>query len=101
MSKIYDIDYFIAKFSAIPDELWCIGEFTNTHNPEQHCAYGHCGCTPNNEDNEESDALARLFRDHDLNVASVNDADGSRLAGDFRNIPTPKARILAALESFK
>jgi hypothetical protein len=97
----YTVDYFITKFSAIPDDQWFVGEFQNPVVPSQQCAYGHCGCTPTEQENAEANILDRLFRDHDLNVACVNDGDDSKMAGDFNHLPTPKARILAALESFK
>lgn len=96
----FDLDYFITKFSAIPEDQWAIGEFTDTHNPVAHCAFGHCGCSVNNDSTDEGDTLDRLFRDHGLLVTAVNDADGSGKAGPFHQL-TPKARILAALESFK
>lgn len=100
MSK-YTVQHFIDKFSAIPDELWCIGEFTNTDNPAQHCAYGHLGCRPDDDECEEANALDRLFRDHKLLVTAVNDDDGTKWTRLQFKQPTPKARILAALESFK
>lgn len=92
----YTVQYFIDKFTAIPEELWFEEEFTNPANPEQHCAYGHCGCNPESQENMEANSLDRLFRDHDLNVALVNDG----MSALFQQ-PTPKARILAALETFK
>lgn len=97
----FDIDYYLTKFAAIPDDQWCIGEFTASTGEEAHCAFGHCGCTANNDSTEEGDTLDRLFRDHGLLVTAVNDADGTKWAGPFRDLPTPKARMLAALESFK
>lgn len=93
----YSIQYFIDRFSAIPEEHWLEGHFTSETDPTQHCAYGHCGCTPDCQENLEANTLDRLFRDHKLNVAEVNDA----VEPTFRYLPTPKQRILAALESFK
>ena len=99
-NETYTVQYYLDKFRPIPDQLWCIGEFTQTGNPVAHCAYGHCGCTDQCQENEEANALERLFIHHGLKVDSVNDGDGSRYAGPWRDIPTPKGRILAALESF-
>lgn len=96
---IFDKAYFIRKFTLIPDEFWTIGEFSETNHPEKHCAFGWCGCTADNDETEEANALDRLFRNNNLLVTAVNDADGSGHAGIFTQ-PTPKARILAALESF-
>ncbi len=95
----YTREYYIERFSAIPDHLWFVGEFTNPKEPSQHCAYGHLGCEVDNDANEESNTLDRMFRDQGLLVTSVNDGDGSKQAGKFKKT-TPKARILAALESF-
>jgi hypothetical protein len=40
---MYDVDYFIKKFQAIPEDLWIAGGlFTYMHRPES-CALGHCG----------------------------------------------------------
>lgn len=97
----YDIDYFLQKFEAIDEDLWTVGWFTDERNPEAHCAFGHCGCTPANDETEEANALDRLFRAHGLRVTAVNDADESGNAGRFKQLDSPKARILAALESFK
>ncbi len=97
----YDTQYFIDKFSAIPEELWITGEFQNPDKPCQRCAYGHCGCDDMSDENEEANCLDRLFRDHGLRVPPVNDGEKARDSGEFWKLPTPKARILAALESFK
>ena len=37
---VYDVDYFIAKFEAIPASKWCISAYERDG---KHCALGHCG----------------------------------------------------------
>jgi hypothetical protein len=39
----YDVDYFIAKFKAIPRKLWFTTHFANEMDHSQRCAFGHCG----------------------------------------------------------
>ena len=36
----YNAQHFIDKFTAIPEEKWCIKMFTDEHG--RHCAAGHC-----------------------------------------------------------
>lgn len=89
----YDVDYFIAKFEAIPDERWCVYDYRNG---PQRCARGHCGQT-SFRDTPESTALGELF---DNNIG-----DGPSMVNDGNveeyQQPTPKARILAALHDIK
>lgn len=91
------VDYFIDKFTTIPDSEWCIGWFSDKEG--RHCAYGHCGVEVGNS-TDESRALDRLFRKSDLAlydiIAEIN--DGRR---EEYHQSTPKARILAALEDIK
>ncbi len=82
---------FHKKFAAIPDEQWCIYvlEFDGAR-----CALGHTmGETL--YDTEETKKLRELFggtRDSDR-PAIINNGDSC-----MYKQPTPKARILAALE---
>lgn len=99
---MYTVDYFISKFSAIPDNLWNAGEMIDKHG--RHCAYGHCGVTDgdivNDTMNEEGKALSDLFYKNGLiphlSVIGVNDGNDKRYKQ-----PTPKQRILAALYDIK
>lgn len=113
---IYNVDHFINKFRAIPEEMWLIrsqGEKELIGNMP-HCALGWCrnysgyyGCalefhdetSPENEDG----ALAKLFRDAGIfsygnsqGVAWVNNGDHPSYQQ-----PTPKQRILQALYDIK
>lgn len=90
----YDVDYFIAKFEAIPEELWCTEVLTKG---AQRCALGWCGAYYPDEDDddeendgttEESLALMSLIP----MVGDINDG----LINRYQQ-PTPKQRILAAL----
>jgi hypothetical protein len=82
----YDKAYFIAKFSAIPEELWCSNLYVGER--DTHCALGHCGHNVGNGGTEESAWLEDILP----NVKNINDG---RCTGYQQ--PTPKARILAAL----
>lgn len=101
----FDIDFFISKFSAIPDERWCEADFNNKLG--QSCALGHCGVLRSSElmfDGEtdivavhpsraEGRALWEILR---CNIGSVNNGGNPRYQQ-----PTPRARILAALHDAK
>jgi hypothetical protein len=90
MSTQYTRDYFIAKFEAIPEELWTTGEFKEG---EKCCAFGHCGVNLDCCHNEESEGLIRLMLQlGEFVVTAINDGEHP----DYQQ-PTPKQRILAAL----
>lgn len=106
----YTVDYFIEKFSKIPEELWYDGGLL--HFNGKRCAYGLCGLTPFQEPSKECRALSDIFQkafpqfnkktySHNLSgvVISINDDVGS-LIGLYQQ-PTPKQRILAALYDIK
>lgn len=88
----YDVDYFIKKFSAIPDDKWCTNVTTNDIG--QHCAYGHCGLSGASaiSENHEGDALRDLFRINGFSVTGVNDGY-TKIQGS-----NPKERIINALK---
>lgn len=94
---IFDVDYFIAKFDAIPENLWTIKKYVDDKGCM--CALGHCGARVNEsiqKVTEESLALNLLFTDViNVNVVSVND----RIINVFGG--TPKKRILNALVTIK
>ena len=89
----YDVDYFINKFSAIPEEKWVIN---NAHSKDgkKHCAYGHCGA--NGAAELEGQALAAIAEKNDIQIADINDGDDPKYQQK-----TPKQRILAALYDIK
>ncbi len=79
-------EYFIAKFTAIPDELWCTGRLTDPDG--RHCAFGFCDAEHGARSKEGRALLALFPRD----LAAINDGVIPQYAQ-----PTPRARILAAL----
>lgn len=87
----YDIDYFIRKFEAIPEERWCTGQL---HKGNQSCALGHCGLKGTGTWTEEASVL--WWNILPERVTRIN--DGYYLA---YTQATPKQRILAALEDAK
>ncbi len=90
----YNAQYFIDKFTAIPEDMWCRG---NYELPDGRCcAGGHCGDRSNIPVPPEAEALYSLFWNIQTNVTCVNDG----LDKDYQQ-PTPRARILAALEDIK
>lgn len=122
---IYDVDYFINKFEAIPDDKWCTGQLTSGRvdpiTQEEsilHCAFGHCGLKLEQfasldtiAQNKEAIALQKLFTPYDqMNSGNNISLSGVVLVND--GIPTvrydynklgtdPKSRILAALHLIK
>jgi len=92
----YDIDYFIKKFEAIPEELWTTDLYVDQDDETKRCALGHCGCAEFSERNPEADTLFELFVEAGMRVPRVNDGCDPRFSQ-----PTPKQRILAALKHIK
>lgn len=95
----YDKAHFLAKFSATTDDQWCVGEFESADG--RHCAAGLCGARMNRNVQmvPEADALYNLFGQYPVDGESpncylplINDGRDPRYQQ-----PTPKARILAAL----
>ena len=107
MNAEYTVDHFLAKFEAIPEELWFVGGYFDMDNPEKRCALGHCNQTPHKEDTKESIALEHLFDFAYFTVCSINDGaepDPTWSPRPLKNIlalPTPKQRVLAALRHIK
>lgn len=89
---MYDVNYFIEKFEAIPEEKWCVGDFVVG---DKCCAFGHCGVTKGTLDSPESIALSRIVKDT-RRFIMLNDGDHQL----YRQ-PTPKQRVLAALRDIQ
>jgi hypothetical protein len=94
----YTVDYFIEKFSAIPDDEWYVGDYANLEETRR-CARGHCGKRIFVESPEDN-ALVNLF-EYNVNVigyvvSNINDGKDIRY-----NQPTAKERIVAALWDIK
>jgi hypothetical protein len=92
----YDIDYFINKFEAIPEDRWTTGNYENAQG--QFCALGFCG---ENEDNktEESIALCEFTGFADYSIVNINDEDNGTQS--LKLGKTPKERILNFLKQKK
>lgn len=96
MTPVYNAAYFIAKFEAIPEELWFSGDYRHPENPDCRCVRGHCG-EGFGAYSPELDTLLKLgrafFRSTSVEcVCLVNDGDH-----DSYQQPTPKKRVLAWL----
>lgn len=84
------VDWFLFEFAMIPNEKWCLYEPVQG---DKRCAVGHCGV--------HTTAAIRL-RDLSLKhlkveIADIND-NSDECPPEFRQITTPKARVLKALE---
>lgn len=77
---------FIEFYEGIPENKWCIGEYTNPFG--QHCAYGHLGTDDYNILPVES-KLGKFAQ----GLMTVNDNINS-----YYKQPTPKQRVLAYLK---
>lgn len=99
MEKQFTVDYFINKFSAIPEDEWIIGK---TNNGNKMCALGFCqareiGGVVRLDDYPEALSLYRMFNKAlGVPVFEINDGRDGR----YRQ-PHPKQRILAALYDIK
>ena len=95
----FDLDYFIAKFEAIPDEKWCRGSLLNQEG--QSCALGHCGVgadvmsTEDTNWTDEGRALQALTNER---IWMVNDSFCSSY-NEYGQ--TPKERVINYLKELK
>lgn len=90
----YDVDYFIRKFEAIPEEKWCVGAYEDGMG--RRCAYGHCGKVFAYDSRESGRLRALAFGIGIRFLADINDGSDP----GYRQ-PTPKQRVLAALRDIK
>lgn len=101
---MYDVDYFIKKFEAIPENKWCTGTlaYADPNDPDvgiKYCSLGHCGVRANIHGmymlTDEAAALIKLFggiAEDDYGVVWwINDC----------NLYNPKANILNKLKEIK
>ena len=91
----YDLDYFITKFSAITEDKWITGKYTDG---DCHCAYGHCGMTHMVRDTKESYALFNIDISAKESITRINDglSDAELAFGT-----TPKQRVVNYLKSLR
>lgn len=101
---MYTVGYFIKKFEAIPENLWCVSARSNN---DQRCAYGWCYTSKEEAKQSEAWGYQRNAEEIALDnmVQLLNPLWGA--AGINNGIyseyqqPTPKKRILAALHDIK
>lgn len=95
---IYDVNYFIDKFSKIPENLWCINSRDDGHG--RRCAHGWCDINNYGDEmfTKEELALHQVFKPlcNGGGCAYINNGGDKRYPQ-----PTPKQRILAALYDIK
>jgi hypothetical protein len=97
-TPIYDAAYFIAKFEAIPDEQWCTRRYSDLDGG--HCALGHCGARGATLQTLCETGESRALSDLLLHIVEINDA-AVFCPDKYAKLPTPKARVLAALRDLK
>lgn len=93
----YNAAYFIAKFEAIPEELWCAGSFSD--NQGRCCAYGHLRARKGEPSFMAIQGLLDLcigVTKHIGTVVTANDKQTVRYPQE-----TPKQRVLAWLRDAK
>lgn len=94
----YDVNYFINKFEAIPEEKWT--DSGRLFDGDKRCALAHCGVVGNRDGRnlgnyihtEESNALMNFF-ENKYDIWNIN--DNSSIGG------TSKQRILNYLKEKK
>lgn len=88
----FTTDYFIEKFSLIPENHWCVEKYAM--NQYKKCALGHCGESHSQTTPPEAEALMSLF--YNECISEINDGKIPQYQQD-----TPKQRVLAALFDVK
>ena len=94
----YNVDYFIKKFEAIPNDKWCLRVLQDSEG--RSCAFGHCGTIEGKGrtyiHTKEGNALEGMFDSLEESVVQVSDGINS----EYDQI-TPRGRMLAALKHIK
>lgn len=87
-------DWFLFEFAMIPNEEWCLYQM---HNGDRSCALGHCGARKGSV-TPAAAALKELSAKYlGVEIENIND-NSDECPPEFRQITTPKARVLKALE---
>lgn len=94
----YTVDYFIAKFEAIPTDKWCV---MFLERDGRHCAIGHCLSSTLRPPEMQPEAAALInltgkTGGDDPTIALVNNGSSLTYPED-----TPKLRVLAFLHDIK
>ncbi len=90
---IYDKEYFIKKFEAIPEEEWCVGGFSDGLGA--FCALGHCGCLNGYQTNEGLSLRLLISHNNSFGIVRLNDGSISEV---YKYGNTPKMRIINFLK---
>lgn len=93
----YDVDYFIQKFEAIPEDEWGMGWLANELTGKK-CMLGHCGQRDYINPTPEVEALSRIFDlEWTTELYEINDG-----IGKWKHLAIkPKDRVLKALKVLK
>lgn len=102
---IYDVNWFLDFFSAIPEDKWCVCALERG---DTRCANGHLnyrvhgsGQWPDGQPPASVFALTDLTQKHlGLSAPDINNGNFFNVVTRFPQ-PTPRARILAALTDIK
>lgn len=98
----YTVDYFIRFYTRIPNKRWTIGVFSNFVQIKgkwikQCCALGHLHAPGESLTiSERTSTFCQLLADQGHDIVMVNDGSDPKYQQ-----PTPKQRILAALQDIK
>lgn len=88
------VDWFLFEFAVIPDDKWGMYHYELLG---RSCALGHCG-ERNQIKTNASSALDTLIKKYlSVDITDIND-NSDLCPEEFRQITTPKARVLKALE---
>lgn len=102
---LYDVDYFIKKFEAIPESNWAVYTQYDLETGAR-CAFGHCTTRKSDymdgDTTLEGQSLMSVFNDAGFVQGTckwITDVNNS--PSNFYPQSTPKQRILAALNDIK
>jgi len=99
----YDLEYFIAKFEAIPEDKWCTGVLRSLN---RSCALGHCGattCSPTFKNHPlEVQELIRITGGSKDGVLPIIGEVNDGFIGELkRGDSSPKQRVVHYLKSLR
>lgn len=92
----YNLEYFIAKFEAKPEDQWTVGKYVDWNGCK--CVYGHCGVSFSVKQTPEAIGLLAIEATGDLSLIHVND----NKFGEYGNLgSTPRQRVVNYLKSLR
>lgn len=96
-TEIYDVDWFIRFYEAIPEDRWTANRL---HDGDRSCAMGHLCKLLDKMPKMNDDHIGSINSLFVLYLGSVPPAINDGRIDEFTQ-PTPKQRILAALHKIK